>query len=172
MKVVTLNQEQFVEACRDLEAMAASYCPDLIIGIASGGVSVAKQMFAGVPHVTVNCRRSSTHDKERCAWVFALIRRLPLFVRNWLRVAEAKFLSRRAKSTDPLLADDISWARHILVVDDAVDSGTTMAAVCELLHGKDYATAVITVTTAVPKIVPDFVLFRNTLIRFPWSKDV
>lgn len=171
MKVVTLNREQFAEACRGLEAMAASFRPDLILGIANGGVRVAEQMFAAVPHASVSCRRAGTQSKDRHAWAFGLIRRMPMFMRDWLRIAEARMLRGRAKSTEPRLDADISAAQRILVVDDAVDSGTTLAAVCELLRGKTFATAVITVTTPKPKASPTFALYRNTLIRFPWSKD-
>lgn len=169
MRVITLNPQQFADACHRLEALARAFHPDLILAIATGGTYVAREMFKDTPHTEVVCQRSTTRGKKQ--WLFAIIRKLPIFMRDWLRIAEAKFLTKRATSTVPLISDDISWAKKILVVDDAVDSGNTMAAVCDLLNGKEFATAAITVTTDTPKVQPDFTLY-HTLIRFPWSKDV
>lgn len=64
----------------------------------------------------------------------------------------------------------------MLLVDDAVDSGTTMLRVAEALRcGNpeiELRTAVITVTTAAPLLRPDYTIYDDrTLIRFPWSMD-
>ena len=63
----------------------------------------------------------------------------------------------------------------ILVIDDSVDTGATLARVLDLLKHRapdaDLRSAVITVTTASPLIAPDYTLFRQKLCRFPWSLD-
>ena len=66
---------------------------------------------------------------------------------------------------------------RILIVDDAVDSGSTMAAVRKAINAIANPSAVIkiaaiTVTTPAPFIEPDFfLLYRYVLCRFPWSLD-
>jgi hypoxanthine phosphoribosyltransferase len=65
---------------------------------------------------------------------------------------------------------------RVLVVDDAIDSGATMATVVEQLRdavgdGGEVRTAVLTITTRTAVFQPDFTLYRQTLCRFPWSHD-
>lgn len=182
MRVITLNSADFAAACTRLEQAAAGFAPDLIVGIAVGGVEVAARMFPDVPHAEVECHRGVSGRKRSHPRLFSVIRRLPVFVRNWMRIIEAKMLSsgRRASSTAVEMSDSarlaISAAGRILVVDDAVDSGNTLAAVLaeiKAMHGAvEVASAVITVTTSAPAVQPDYTLYNNqTLIRFPWSMD-
>lgn len=181
MKVVTLNPEDFAGACRALEEkVAGAFSPDLVVGIASGGLHVSRKLLPHVPHISVLCRRPSTAAKGRSRRLMRQIRRLPLWARNTLRRAEAAWLGkRRDMSRHPEISRDniaaIQAASRILVVDDAVDSGASLLAVVERLRqinpGAEIRTAAITVTTAAPAIVPDFTLFNRVLIRFPWSKD-
>lgn len=67
-----------------------------------------------------------------------------------------------------------SWA-SVLLVDDAVDSGETMAAVIDFLKRAKpelrIHTAVITTTMSDPLTPPEFTLYHETLVRFPWSMD-
>ena len=67
---------------------------------------------------------------------------------------------------------------HLLVIDDAVDSGLTLKYVVGVLRAScnfpvEIFTAAITATrvSAERAVDPDFVLFDGTLIRFPWSTD-
>ena len=62
------------------------------------------------------------------------------------------------------------------MVDDAVDSGVTLAAVLDLLRDtcrRDirFRSAVITVTLDNPMTEPDYTLYRGVPCRFPWSFD-
>ena len=63
------------------------------------------------------------------------------------------------------------------MVDDAVDSGYTLSHVLEafkavLPAGAEVRSAVITVTTDDPLVMPDFYLYNDkTLVRFPWAMD-
>jgi len=184
MKVVTLDNESLSAACVRLEEKSAEFMPDLVLGIASGGEEVARRMFLSLPHAVVRCRRPGSEKKDRSPFLFRLIRALPRTVRDWLRIAEARWLSARGGRPDSrrveCSAEDrkaIAGASRILVVDDAVDSGATLAAVVEMLgadgcNKKEVASAVLTVTTANPAARPDYTLYDNrTLLRFPWSKD-
>ena len=65
---------------------------------------------------------------------------------------------------------------EILVIDDAIDSGDTLAAIVKTLRQTNpyvsVSIAVITETTRRPRIRANYTLYRNrTLIRFPWSND-
>lgn len=67
-------------------------------------------------------------------------------------------------------------ATCVMVVDDAVDSGITLAAVLRTLRAccppaTELRTAAITVTRPDPVVKPDYALYRGVLCRFPWSFD-
>lgn len=182
MKVTTLNKSAFEAACRELEKVCRGFEPDLVAGIASGGVYVAELMLAGVKHCAVGCRRPSSKAKDSHSALWRIVRRMPLWLRDMLRRAEARMLARRSKPTLPEARIDvedraaIKSATRILIVDDAVDSGATMKTVSDILRQinpqAQIATASITVTTRNPLVSPDYRLFADLrLIRFPWSKD-
>lgn len=181
MKVLTLSPEAFAQACRRLEAMATPFAPTLVVGIASGGSRVAAEMFAGVPHVDVVCRRPSSSSKGDGGLVARLVRRLPRPVTNLLRIAESRILAAvgrkgRQVIVSPEAAEAIARTERLLIVDDAVDSGHSLRAVAarlaDLSSTAYVRTAAITVTTSRPVADPDYALMRNhTLIRFPWAID-
>ena len=63
----------------------------------------------------------------------------------------------------------------ILIVDDAVDSGYTLKNVVDKLEknnssAKIYSLAVVVTDKNAVKI-PDYYLYSDVLIRFPWSLD-
>lgn len=178
MKVVTLDNNAFTEACRRLEAESASFCPDVIVGIATGGVEVANNMFVNIPHLTVDAHRPTTKAKKRHNAIMHCVRRLPRSIKDALRIAESKILALRRPRHREVVFDRSSIAsfKRVLVVDDAVDSGATAHAVIEVINSipgnRDVALAVLTVTTRHPIVTADFALYRNnTLLRFPWSMD-
>ena len=180
MKVITLDPKALSAACLRLEEAARGFAPDLIVGIATGGEEVARRMFADLPHASVRCRRPGSERKDHNPRLFWLIRRLPRPFRDLMRIAEARLLAirgtraeERTVEVSPEAARAIAHASRILVVDDAADSGATLAAVLRALGtAKSTAVAVLTVTTAAPAVRPDYTLYDNrTLLRFPWSKD-
>lgn len=180
MKVLTLNNTDFINHCTRLEEkVRASFAPDAILAIANGGVRVAENMFKDLPHFIVESHRPSTKKKESMGTTMRIIRRLPLWVKNGLRIAEATILSLKKHKIAELPdfnPDILSDYENILIVDDSVDSGMTLTGVQEVLSRgsarHNVRAAVITVTTSKPLSVPDYTLYNNhILIRFPWSKD-
>lgn len=187
----------------------AGYIPDCILSIRSGGTYVAREMYPDIPHEEVTLRRRSTGAKRsRAGQLLAmLLRRLPTWLTDRLRILESQLLRKkfhRRYSTPAAVEGAVAEARgriegmtatltrryrRILVVDDAVDSGVTLAAVLARLHADAAAepsltrpeirSAVITVTTPDPVARPDFYLYPHlspaddsfTLIRFPWAAD-
>ena len=181
MKVITLTRDTFPQACQQLAAKIGA-CPDVLVAIRTGGAYLGAELcrvwqLPPERYVEVELQRPSTAAKQ--GLIARIISRLPRKVADWLRVVEATVLSwmprkpRRFEYTAEQLARLPQGAR-ILVVDDAVDSGMTMQAVVNATAaaiGSVPATAAIVVTCADPAIRPDFSLYNNVLIRFPWSKD-
>lgn len=178
-RVVTFSTESLDSACKRLEQLVAStgYEPDCVLGIKTGGWEVAKLMWVGRRHEFVTVQRPSTKNKG--ALFTKLMRCLPYPVLDFLRKLEARILSLRKPSkvaAEEILLPDLSGVERLIIIDDAVDSGSTLKsvfdAVREALPHADVLSAVITLTRRDAIFKPDFALYNDqTLIRFPWSKD-
>ena len=165
--------------------------PDGIIGIASGGLRCAEKLRRSteVPILSCAMRRPGTRTKARGV-IPRMLAALPYGASNWARRIEDGILARRADHAPSSLAteqlrDDVSditrevtagRLRHLVVIDDAVDSGATLSCVMQTLRaalpfGTLLTTAVITKTRSQAAHEPDVILHRNTLCRFPWSFD-
>jgi hypoxanthine phosphoribosyltransferase len=189
--VHTLNAAQFASACESLmHQVLASYRPDVLVGIRTGGHVVAEAMARAaptpIPVLPLTCRRGSTDAKSRLRPVLAVLPRPTVDGLRWL---EHRLLSTRrrvhAKQQHIDHAEAAAIGRclarghaspRVLVVDDAVDSGTTLATVLRVLRetspaDTQFRSAVVTVTLAQPLVEPDFTLYRGVLCRFPWSFD-
>lgn len=184
MRVLTLDSAAFGRACRELAGLVAAsgFEPQLIVGIRRGGEYVACEMrpcFSRAALGFVGLQRPSTSRKRMFGKVLG---RLPRPLLDRLRIIEAYVLAGRHRSVSDLppfqLPSSLTGLGQIrvLLVDDAVDSGTTMLRVAEALRcGNpeiELRTAAITVTTAAPLTRPDYAIYDDrTLIRFPWSMD-
>lgn len=183
MRVITLDKRAFEDTCRRLQQHVADsgFEPDLVLGIATGGVHVSRHIFQNIPHSEILCQRPQTSRKLHHTIIMKTIHRMPRFVKDGLRMAESMWL-RNAKVPikkailSASAEDAIRNARRILIVDDAVDTGATLRTVLNAVHdvnaGSIIRTCAITVTMPKPVLSADFVLYNNsTLIRFPWSMD-
>lgn len=186
MKVLTLTESSFLEHCHALREMvdADGFQPELVIAIATGGMYVAENM--GYPQFyTVFLQRPSTKNKK--GLIVSIIKKLPRWMANMLRIIESRTLAAydtiKTRESTPIqieasLAKELKSMQNprILIVDDAVDSGFTLADVVENIkahtNDADIRTAVITVTRKSAIIKPTYCLYRNSLlVRFPWSLD-
>jgi len=190
MAVVTLDENSFDIMCTKLatDILASGYSPDVVVSIATGGDYVAAKMRNKMDanFYSVKKTRSSTKTKNSLfgRFLFAFIRLLPYFILNILRKIEHYFLISKPtcdnSSADNLFSlsfvDELSGAECILIVDDAIDSGKTIHAVRESIRAVVKEKVVIkvaslVVTTEDPIVYPDYYMYENTLVRFPWSKD-
>lgn len=191
MRVITLEDKAFSQACADLAAqvLASGYRYDLLVGIATGGAIVAREMPAP-QRVEVRRQRPSTRAKQRLAG--RLLRHMPRPLSDRLRVAESRLYALMARHHKPAVPevtlDENTLATlgaltgrdrkpRILIVDDAVDSGATMLgvlrAVASAAPGAEIRTAAITQTRDNPLSRPDYLHFaERVLVRFPWSADM
>jgi hypoxanthine phosphoribosyltransferase len=193
--VITFDRASFEEVCAELMRLVdAHQPPDAIVGIRTGGFHVAEAMAreAGgkIPVLPLTCRRASSGLKSSLPFARDMIAMLPRPVLDRLRIAEHAIMMRRNPTQDVrpyhFDEDELSaieaWMaestrpRHLLIADDAVDSGTTLSRVFNALRelaapSLTIQSAVITVTTNRPIMSPDYALYRRQLCRFPWSLD-
>ncbi|MDE6378751.1 MAG: phosphoribosyltransferase [Duncaniella sp.] len=161
-----------------------------IVGVITGGAVLAEQMLPHLPPMKsfeILFRRPSTKLKDKAPGVFRVLKHLPLCVSNWLRMAESQYLylhsrNQRSVSRPTLDAElrefvaSLPDDKSLLLVDDSIDSGATLAGCIEALREinprVDIVVATLTVTMPDPLVEPDFHLYSGrTLVRFPWSKD-
>jgi hypoxanthine phosphoribosyltransferase len=186
MRVVDCLGESFTAHCRALSDLAIpDYSPDLVVAIRQGGLHVAREMLSdaasGIGLVTVAAHRPGTAVKRRLDTAI-VVRRLPRSLANGLRILEHYARLYLGSGSQPPTVEVDSATRlrvaasaRILVVDDAVDSGTTLDAVLRHLAALGRAeirTAVLTVTFPQPAVLPDYTVYpKGVLLRFPWSDD-
>tara|TARA_B110000003_G_C16618624_1_gene522237 strand:+ start:552 stop:1154 length:603 start_codon:yes stop_codon:yes gene_type:complete len=195
-KVITLDGKLFKDKCINLHELILenNFIPDVLIGIASGGVKVLDE----IPEISINeyrfnleLRRNSTKHKNKLSF----IRYLNINILNFLRIMESiyvdyklyiskkkdikqseKYLKKKRFIKTQLLQQEIKISnKKVLIVDDAIDSGETVlvikSALEEQFENIEVKVGVITKTLKYSYIDPDFCLFKNVLIRFPWSND-
>ena len=187
-RVLTLVGDEFEKACGKLSQMVVSdgFTPDVIIGIKSGGDVIGKAIaayFPGACYASVSASRPGSSAKRRNV---SLLSKLPYFITNPMRIVESYLLSIcEHGDSERDVVMELSEKCHnllnksgckVLIIDDAIDSGATLRQVKGKLLGMFpeccCKSAVITVTTSSPVEIPEFRLFSNKLIRFPWSTDL
>jgi len=194
VKVITLSPETFQKTAFALaeKVYAKEERIDMIIGIATGGAYVSRHIHTCFTqqgwqgnYREVRLSRASTDTKERFG-LASLLSHLPYPILDLLRNAEAYYhrLKRDPKppesSTVPVelpqeVTAEIRQAGHILLIDDAVDTGATLLRLQNTLAYLNpdvtITTAVLTVTQDDPYLLPDHTLYEDTLLRCPWAMD-
>lgn len=188
MKVLTLNTETFEkESLKLISKLEVN--PDLVVGILSGGGHVLEAIKQH-PNVksslfeVVTLQRQSTNVKQR--FLKPVLSILPYSILNWLRILESNSVKAKIsnlnleKLQDNTIAFDTRNTiakpiKNILIIDDAIDSGKTMFVVKSNLQQKfpkaKIKIAVLAWTIDSSIIKPDYYLYNNILLRFPWSND-
>jgi hypoxanthine phosphoribosyltransferase len=182
MEVITLNHKAFVEKCAELNSKL-DFQPDMIVGILNGGGYVVKE-FHGIEFKLVKLQRDNWLKNHFL--VKFLLKLLPYAISNKLRRIESKKARQSVQTIDlnvlkqrivefKIDNDLKDKINNILIVDDAIDTGKTMFVVknslTKLFSNATIKIAVISWTIEESIIKPDYCLFKNTLVRFPWSKD-
>jgi hypoxanthine phosphoribosyltransferase len=191
-RVKTLDQAALKADSRALFAQASGFAPDIVIGIKTGGYTVAALMFDAGPSMPVllpiTSQRAGTAKKSRSFFFAYVVRHLPRWLNNQLRLIEHARILHRNRDLDfvectldeaELQAIEQALAlkpdARVLIVDDACDTGSTMLAVAAKLQSMApnamLKTAAITVTMPSPRIEPDYRVYHYVLCRFPWSFD-
>ena len=201
IRVQTVGHEQFREGCGRLWDVAQqAFRPELVVGIRSGGWRVAEEMKLtraprDVVFVPLTCRRPTSDVKGKSRTFKLILKILPYFVLDGLRLVEyyaltlprcravIKHGAGEPRVPDAAEVDAVRSAAaglrpgaRVLVVDDSLDSGATLASVITTLRSvlpPDVAvrTAAFTVLGPAPIVDADFFLYRRINCRFPWSYD-
>ncbi|HEY5686709.1 MAG TPA: phosphoribosyltransferase family protein [Yeosuana sp.] len=188
MEVITLNKELFSEKCSEL-ICKMDFHPDFVVGILSGGGYVIDEIVNEVGFDSVQFELVRLHRRNKFKSNFiikSILKLLPYKFTNKLRIFESK----KARSSIAELnltkvfsnnidfklnSDSIETVKNILILDDAIDTGRTMFIVKnslgKLFPKSQIKTAVISWTIENSIIKPDYYLYKNILVRFPWSID-
>ena len=188
MKVLTLNNKRFKETCLELVSKF-NLEPDIVIYILNGGRKVINEIknetnFKKAHFQSV--KLNSNYRLENCFLVTFILRILPYSITNKLRIIKSHKVEKAIQflNLDDLSKQNIKFSsfsnidkevKNILIVDDAIDSGKSMFKVKNKLHNHfpeaRVKTAVISWTLEKSIVKPDYFIFKNVLVRFPWSKD-
>lgn len=191
-QVITVSDDELARLVDQLigKILEDDFRPELIVGIARGGALAAEKINPRLAWPVVECsiHRAGTEVKTRIPGLTWILRRLPLPISDRLRLIEDRLRSQRpvgsaaerpnASVQAAAMAIRAGGYRQILILDDAVDSGVTLA---HVLHGlRDLLPCDILIRTAAltrtrrPEdcvIAPDYFLYEYVLCRFPWSID-
>lgn len=191
MEVINFDEDCFKSFYKRIYDEISFFDEILVIGVASAGVPIQEGLAdyllscdIKVEQATIKCSRPSTNIKKSNSFMSRTIKFflsiLPIFFLDMLRVLEHKFLSRRQLMNN---RRELSWIKSpvkdnynlVIIVDDAVDSGHSIKIVLDsvntLLNYEAILTAVIVETQKNPIFSPDVSMYKNVLIRFPWSLD-
>ena len=194
MKVLTLSSDALTDLSQQLLTIIQkeNIEIDMIIGIATGGIYVSQPIYTQLQkegwegaYTEIKLSRPSTQKKESLG-IKIILTKLPYFLSNILRVLEVKFLEKfKSKVYDEnkekhihfseKQIKDIQGAKTLLLIDDAIDTGTTMLALKNVIQAINpeiiVKTAVLTVTHKHPYLEPDYTLYKDVLLRCPWAMD-
>lgn len=185
MRVITLHPRLFDQHCKQLADNVVAGTPggyDDAIAIRRGGAWVAEAMQRHLPEgylgrlhdVSLHRRFTATKYKQPTA---SMLRHLPRPLANVLRMGESWLGSLKSRVIGTKVPDfkleQPLKGRHVLIIDDSIDSGATVQAILNALpRDAQVDVAVITVTRSRTLVQPRFALYRQgTLVRFPWSTD-
>lgn len=191
MKIIDLtHSDSFNRACEKMrQRVFERFCPDVAIGIATGGERVLRSMNTPpcIPLVIVRRARKTTNLKKTLG-VGKVIKFLPAWLNKLLRVIEilcreALFVFRgrvAEKGNVSLVEGDVELLKNknikLLVVDDSVDSGGTLKDVEDFVLSINSSARIYTASLSQTFLNPvksaDFTLFEGrVLVRGPWALD-
>jgi len=172
---LALLKKMSIELSKKMEAKG--YIPDHILYIERAGILVGYEMskYLNRPASGIISRRSGSSFKSRVKFILRL---LPRFLTHFLRRLELNSSIHDVNSDRSIVCRNPLPPKHkkILVVDDALDTGHSVAAVLNWLESQGFEpalikTAVLTTTGEAPHIVADFSLLNKVICAFPWSYD-
>lgn len=153
---------------------ATGFRPDCILYLETGArlLAVEACRHFGVGAVPLRIQRRSGKTKGR---MVSVLIKLPTWIKDLLRQLEAQLLWRQlGEERDFGDSPDVTLEGcRVLILDDAVDTGTSVRMAREWALGrgaKEVRVGAITATTSRAEGKVDYTLFRQ-MCRFPWSSD-
>lgn len=192
MKVQQFEQKAFDDFLEiSLKDWKVDSSKILVLGIKDGGVPPAERVFEVIKQTDnkvdlkfIKCQRPSTSIKKKNEFRKTLIKTVfklsPVLILDLLRNLEHYLLTKKniEVNRDIILEEviDFKFYDKIIIVDDAVDSGVTLEKVNQYIENLVDKTTVVkslavVVTNKQAVVTPDYYLYKDVLIRFPWSLD-
>ncbi|MEO2058483.1 MAG: phosphoribosyltransferase [Mesonia sp.] len=187
MKVVTLDEKDILTRVNQL-IQKIDFEPDVVIGVLNGAYYLVQlfkdqESFSEVKFYNIKLQRQQESFKKKKTFNI-ILKLLPYWALNKLRILESKRdkkslakISKKKlllKSLHLPITFDSTYKR-VLIVDDALDTGKTMFVLKnnlkKVFSNSEIKVAVIAWTIENSIVKPDFYIFKNILVRFPWSKD-
>lgn len=190
-KVVEYSETDVEAAMLSLAECASEQqlTPACIVGVLNGGKLPAQHFAAQFPTAQIlffKLQRQTSGSLKSS--ILSKVKKLPRPIVNILRSLEMSlsiYIRRKSVLVDEdatsyfkehLRLEKITEQSPIFLVDDAIDSGATLATLVESLKAAGVKRERIKVVAIVhtlsqPLITADFVKERGVLIRFPWSGD-
>lgn len=183
MDCIELSIKKLDEVCRNFALeIKKEYQPDLIIYLAKGAYLIGKSMSSvfNVQLIAIGSAREGNTLKEKIALLLGF---LPRWLCNFLRRVELKSnVHGRNKERHIDFLDDVALLNikndniKILLVDDSVDTGSSILAAEKLIKSK-FSNSVIRVAVlnvmspSKENIEVDYYLYTDKMLRTPMSKD-
>lgn len=177
MQRVELDMLALAAASRHLAGqIARNFLPNAIVFIDRAGFLVAQPISRhfGIPLVAASPSRAGGHLKQLAT---PMLSHLPPFLHYGLRQIELRLrVARGGKLRRVLLPKETALAGNILVVDDSVDTGSTLFSVCQALRQRAGACHIRTAAlncwqNSTALIKTDYALYHNTFLTTPMSRD-
>lgn len=163
------------------EEIKKEFQPQLLIYVAKAGYLIAEAMneVFRADILGIDATRKGNRLKEKLGKVFTHI---PRFIHKWLIAVELKSnihgkdTNREVCFHDKLNTIDKNKMKHILVVDDSVDTGyslkSVLAEVSKFFPEAKTKTASLNVWEKSRAVATtDYWLYSDTIIKAPMSKD-
>lgn len=174
MPVVRLEELRELAGELAQRVRASGFRPEVMVYIETGARLLAHDVGRelGVESVPMWVSRGGSGLKQKVA---PLVARTPVWLRDGLRRLEEWSGVHRHTRRRAVLAQGVELAgKRVLLLDDAADTGRTIAVARELVKREGGAAevkvAVLAATTAEGRAAVDFfVLEKNS--RMPWSSD-
>lgn len=182
MDCIELSIKSLDEKCQEFaKQIKLEYQPDLVIYVARGSYLIGKSIIKvlNVPLIAVGTQRKGNELKELVAPVLSL---LPRWLCNLLRRCELKSnvhgvqVERHIEFLDDISLIDVASIKKVLIVDDSVDTGSSMLAVSNLVKSNfpngEIKTAVLNVMSQSKNVFKvDYSMYEDAMLRTPMSKD-
>jgi hypoxanthine phosphoribosyltransferase len=180
MKVIEISLKRLPMCVDELSRKVAEdgFRPDTVVFLERGarllGLALGDRL--GARALGIRAQRGGGRIKGMLS---GLAGALPPVINNWLRAVEARLLWRKKPDVKARAVSEIPDSTlkggKVLIVDDAVDSGSSILGAmdwCERsgVAREDMRVACITETTGISSHIVNYTLYRE-MCRFPWSSD-
>lgn len=183
MNCIELSIKKLDEVCCNFAfEIKKEYQPDMVIYLAKGAYLIGKSMsdVFGAPLIAIGSNREGNELKEKLALLLGV---LPRWLCNFLRRIELRSnvhghkKERHIEFLDNVVSLNIQNSNlKILLVDDSVDTGSSILAAKKLIKSK-FSNSVIKVAVlnvmsqSRENIEVDYYLYTDKMLRTPMSKD-